>query len=132
MIQRVQTLFLLAASALLFSMFFSKMAYSQLEAVYFSNIPVILIMVIVTFSITFVSIFLYRHRTLQIRLCIIDSVILLGLQGWILWMFFNRPEGTAFTIGSVFPVVSAILVFTAMRYIARDEALVRSTSRLRR
>lgn len=132
MIQRVQTLFLLAASALLFSMFFSKMAYSQTETINFSNIPVILIMIAVTFLISFLSIFLYRHRPLQIRLCIISSVILLGLQGWIFWMFFNRPEGTAFTISSVFPVVSAILVFTAMRYIARDEALVRSTSRLRK
>jgi hypothetical protein len=47
-------------------------------------------------------------------------------------MFISRPEGSAFTISAVFPVVSAILVFTALRYIARDEAMVRSTSRLRK
>jgi hypothetical protein len=47
-------------------------------------------------------------------------------------MFFSRPEGSAFGISAVFPIVAAILTFTAMKYIAGDEALVRSTSRLRK
>lgn len=132
MIQRIQTLFLLAASGLQLSMLFSKMAYSANESVKYTDIITLLIMIVVTFLISFFTIFLYRHRMVQIRMCTLNSLILLGLQGFIIWMFVVRPEGSVFTISAVFPVVSAILVFTALRYIARDEAMVRSTSRLRK
>lgn len=131
MIQRIQTLFLLAATGLLFSMFFSDMAYSSSETIKYTNITALLIMLIVTCTISFVTIFLYRHRVIQIRLTILNSLIMLGLQGWIMWLFFSRPEESVFSITAVFPIVAAILTFTAMRYIARDEAMVRSTSRLR-
>ncbi|HCT94108.1 MAG: hypothetical protein A2X19_03375 [Bacteroidetes bacterium GWE2_39_28] len=132
MIQRFQTLFLLAAAALLFSMFFGVMAYTSEETVKFSSVSALLILNIVSFGLAFSSIFLYRHRIIQIRICIYNSIILLGFQGWILWLFFNRPDGSAFSVTAVFPIVAAILSFTAMRYIARDEAMVRSTSRLRK
>lgn len=132
MIQRIQTLFLLAASGLQFSMLFSRMAFSVNESVKYTDIITLLIMIVVTFLISFFTIFLYRHRMVQIRMCTLNSLILLGLQGFIIWMFVVRPEGSVFTISAVFPVVSAILVFTALRYIARDEAMVRSTSRLRK
>ena len=131
MIQRIQTLFLLAATGLLFSMFFSDIAYNSSETIKYTNITALLIMLIVTCTISFVTIFLYRHRVIQIRLTILNSLIMLGLQGWVMWLFFSRPEDFAFSITAVFPIVAAILTFTAMRYIARDEAMVRSTSRLR-
>lgn len=131
MIQRIQTLFLLAATGLLFSLFFTKMAYFTTGAIKYTNIPTLLIMLIVTFALSFITIFLYRHRLLQIRLCILNSLIMIGFQGWILWMFFNKESESAFSITAVFPIIAAILTFTAMRYIARDEAMVRSTSRLR-
>lgn len=116
----------------MFSMFFSKMAYSVHETIKYTDVVYLLIMIVVTFLISFINIFLYRHRMIQIRLCVLNSIILLGLQGWIGWMFFSRPEGSAFGISAVFPIVAAILTFTAMKYIAGDEALVRSTSRLRK
>jgi len=131
MIQRIQTLLLLAASALLFTMFFGVMASSAQESVKYYEIKPILLMNIVTFAMALISIFLYKYRVIQIRISIFNTVILLAFQGWILWMFFNRPEGSAFSLSSVFPIIAAILSFTAMKYIARDEAIVRSTSRLR-
>lgn len=131
MIQRIQTLFLLACSALLFTMFFGIMATSAQESVKYSQITPLLIMNIVTFSMAFVSIFLYKQRVIQIRVSIFNSIILLAFQGWILWIFFNRPDGSAFSVSALFPLVAAILSIIAMRYIARDEAIVRSTSRLR-
>ncbi|OFY13669.1 MAG: hypothetical protein A2X16_03660 [Bacteroidetes bacterium GWF2_39_10] len=113
-------------------MFFGVMAYTSEETVKFSSVSALLILNIVSFGLAFSSIFLYRHRIIQIRICIYNSIILLGFQGWILWLFFNRPDGSAFSVTAVFPIVAAILSFTAMRYIARDEAMVRSTSRLRK
>ncbi len=132
MIQRIQTLFLLAASALLFSMFFSEMVFTLEESVKYSDVTPLLIMNVITFALSFLSIFLYKHRMLQIRVSIFNSVILLGFQGWILWLFFTKPQESAFSITAVFPIVAAILLFSAIRYIARDEAMVRSTSRLRK
>lgn len=88
-------------------------------------------MLIVTFALSFMTIFLYRHRILQIRLCILNSLIMIGFQGWVIWLFFSKESDSAFSISAVFPIIAAILTFTAMRYIARDEAMVRSTSRLR-
>jgi len=131
MIQRIQTLFLLAATGLLFSMFFANMAYFNTETIKYTNIPTLLIMLIVTFTLSFITIFLYRHRILQIRISVLNSLIMLGFQGWILWMFFSKETASAFSITAVFPIVAAILTFLAIRYIARDEAMVRSTSRLR-
>ncbi len=121
MIQRIQTLFLLAASALTFSLFFSVMA----------NVTPVLIMIIVSFSVSFVSIFMYRKRVLQIRLNVFNTVILIALQGWILWLYLSAQDSTYLTTTVVFPAVSAILSMMAIKYIARDEAMVRSTSRLR-
>ncbi len=132
MIQRIQTLFLLAVSALLFSMFFGTMASDAKESIRFADITPLLIMNIVTFALSFIVIFLYKHRMFQIRLSIFNLIILLAFQSWILWLFFSKPEGSAFTVLSVFPLVSAVLSLMAIRYIARDEAMVRSVSRLRK
>ncbi|MHC1780831.1 MAG: DUF4293 family protein [Bacteroidales bacterium] len=132
MIQRIQTLFLLAVSALLLSMFFVTMASDAKESIRFTDITQLLIMNIVTFGLSSLSIFLYKYRMLQIRLSIFNIIILVAFQSWILWLFFSKPEGSAFTIYSVFPAVSALLTLMAVRYIARDEAMVRSVSRLRK
>ncbi|MEN6619719.1 MAG: DUF4293 domain-containing protein [Rikenellaceae bacterium] len=133
MIQRIQTLFLLAATLMLGSLFFSTMAYTATERVKYIEILPCLIFTIITTAIALTSIFLYRQRVLQIRLSIINSIILVAYQAWILYyFFFSRPESTAFSITAVFPIVAAILSFIAMRYIARDEAMVLSSGRLRK
>ena len=132
MIQRIQSLFLFAASAILGTLFFSVMAQSSLESVKFINIAPLLILNIITTLVSFVSIFLYRHRVIQIRVSIFNSLILVAYQAWIIYLFIIRPEGTAFTVNSVFPIVAAIITWLAIRYIGRDEAMVRSVNRLRK
>ncbi len=133
MIQRIQTLFLLAASALLFSMFFGVMASNVEEKVYFMENNQILILNLVTFLLSFVTIFFYRYRMIQIRVSIFNSIILLAYQGWLVWLIIKmREPGTSFSILSVFPLIAMILVIMAVKYIARDEAIVRSVSRLRK
>ena len=132
MIQRKQTLLLLIALGLLISMFFNKMAYNGTETVFFTEITGLLILNITATFLTFITIFAYRHRIVQIRLSTMNAVMLIGYQGWIAYLFFQRPEGSAFGISAVFPIVCSILIILAIRYIAIDEALVRSTSRLRK
>ena len=91
-----------------------------------------LILLIAATAISFISIFLYRKRLIQIRLSIFNIIILIAYQAWIIYLFFDRPEGSAFTTTAVFPAVAAILTWLAFRYIARDEAMVRSVNRLRK
>ena len=132
MIQRKQTLLLIISLGLLISMFFSTMAYSPSEKFAFTGITGLLILNVLTTFFTLFTIFTYRHRILQMRISGMNAAMLIGYQCWIVWFFLNRPEDSAFTVSSVFPIVCAILTILAIRYIAIDEALVRSTGRLRR
>jgi len=132
MLQRIQTLFLLASTTLLTILFFAVMAKSPLETVKYNEIYPLLFFNIITTAISFISIFLYRKRLIQIRLSIFNIIILIAYQAWIIYLFFDRPEGSAFTTTAVFPAVAAILTWLAFRYIARDEAMVRSVNRLRK
>jgi len=132
MIQRKQTLFLLISFGLIISMFFSTMAYSSSEKLTFMHKTEFLILNIIITFLTFFAIFTYRHRILQIRISAMNTAMLIGYQCWIAWFFFTRPHESVFTVSAVFPIVCAILTILAIRYIAIDEARVRSTSRLRK
>lgn len=153
MIQRIQTLFLLIVSALLGILIASPFATvikesSQLiftlrvfevvapvgQRVELSLLPVV-ILTLLCISISIITILLFRKRMLQIRLCVANTILLLGLQG--LLYYYSRVavsiiEGsTSFHLTFIFPLVCAILTFLALRAVARDEALVRSSDRLR-
>lgn len=132
MIQRIQTLFLLVASGLLFSLFFNDFTYNTEMSVRYTEYTPFLVFTIVTFALSFITLFLWKNRMLQMRICVYNMLILLGYQGWIAYMFFQRPENTAFSITAVFPVVAGILVFLAFRFIGRDEAIVQSMNSLRK
>lgn len=132
MIQRIQTLFLMIAFGLIISLFYNKLCYApQMEPITYAQFTPFLILTIISAIVCFFTIFVFKHRILQIRMCIFNILVLLGYQAWIGYAFFTREPGVAFSISAVFPVVCAILTFTAMRYIARDEAMVRAASSIR-
>ena len=116
----------------IFSLFFSRLVYAADYTISYTEYNPFLIFTILTFLISVVTIVMFRHRILQMRLCIYNILVLLGYQGWIAYLFFTRREGEAFSITAVFPIVAAILTFIALRYIARDEALVQSVNSLRK
>ncbi len=133
MIQRVQSLYLLASSGLLFSLFFRPLM-RNLDGdtvLKFTQYWPFLIFVIVTFVLSFFSIFIYKRRIQQMRICIYNMLVLLAFQAWIAFMFFTRLDGVVFTISAVFPIVAAIFVFMAFRKISEDEALVQGMNSLR-
>jgi hypothetical protein len=77
---------------------------------------------------------LYRKRMLQMRFNIFNSILLVVLQGFIVYYivsFASRTTNFVFTIQSVFPVISLILSILAVRNILKDELLIRSLHRLR-
>lgn len=154
MIQRIQTVYLLVATFLLAFFFFAPFATFVVEpqmAKYlllvsgvmpegtpddtiYSSTP-LLILSVVVFAIAVGTIFLFKRRMAQIRLCIINTVLLLGMQG--LLYYYTVAVGRLlqadprYSLIFIFPIVSAILSFLALRSVAKDEALVRSLERLR-
>jgi hypothetical protein len=81
------------------------------------------------------AIFLYRKRSLQMRVTMV--VLLLSLGTVILGAFyvltFDRKidVNIVWTVKAVFPLLSAILAWLAYSAILRDEVRVRSYDRLR-
>lgn len=82
-----------------------------------------------------VIIFLYRHRMVQARLCILLFLLCLGYYGVLLiYAWFgkhNIAHEWSVLFGSCIPLICAVLTAMAARRILKDEALVRSADRLR-
>lgn len=98
------TLFL-AIVVLLSIMFFSSHATSL--------IPMLILLIISTLIALF-SLFLIHHPTLQIRLSIYNTIILIALQIW-LFIYFNSLK-----ISDIFPIISAILSATSATLIRKE------------
>ena len=151
MIQRIQTLYLLLAVAMMSLTLFLPLA----TIVYGGNelilkgftisggdglsfpLPIYLgVLLAVTTLLLLVIIFIYKKRMVQIRLCVsaivllIGSAALIGLYCYRLCDLFNYD---IITVGfaSLMPIVAIIPVVLAIRGIARDEALIRSLDRIR-
>jgi hypothetical protein len=78
--------------------------------------------------------FLYKKRMLQMRFNIFNSILLVALQGFIVYYiasFFNQEITFKFSIQSIFPVISLILSILAIRNILKDELLIKSLNRIR-
>ncbi len=131
MIQRIQTLFLLGAAILLTIMYFNPFISGAGELhINYTDSVAIAVLLILTTIIGYGNIFLYRRRMLQIRLCMFNCLLLLGLQGFIAYYVFT-VKGVSFSITAAFPIIALVLTFLALRYIARDEAMLQAMNRLR-
>lgn len=152
MIQRIQTLYLLAVAALMVAAIFTPLAYFvggtdeyKLFAFALKNAEVshstIYMGIIVALAaiIPFITIFLFKNRMLQIRLCAVELVLLIGAQIFMAIYYYlgNRMfaqfefHAQGLHIAIIFPLVAIILDYLALRAIFRDEMLVRSLDRIR-
>jgi hypothetical protein len=153
MIQRIQTIYLvisLALVAFIFIVPIAHMAYNSEQFITFRatgfydnasgtiSIQTISLVILISISIclTGVSIFLFRKRVLQSRLCIIIMALLAGLEAVIIYniiYFIQRIPGVNWSPGLslIFPPVAIIMTWFAFRGIRRDESIVRESDRLR-
>ena len=155
MLQRIQTVYLLAATVLMSLMLFLPLAeiaaegtgiYEVLSKGWYitggeSAEPVMLtwpvfILVLFLTMITLINIFLYKKRKLQIRICIYSIILAFGLIGLIYYYFVIgiRPldePAYALSVPMVLPAIFIILIYLAFRGIRKDEILVRSLDRIR-
>ncbi len=148
MIQRKQTLFLLAVVIIAIVQFFLPFQTATIadtkwdiclmpgcsSEIMDSNIyfPMIFNIIILVLSISII--FLYKNRVLQYKL----SNLLVVFNMFVIGLFFILSyikEGQTFTInyqfGAFLPVISAIFAFLAGHFIKKDEQLVRSADRIR-
>lgn len=130
--KRIQTVFIAVAGLLLLSMLACDMCYAMVPkegapgvlerfTIKFTERYQFLIFSFTTFALTIVTIGYWKQRIMQMRLCILNSIMLFFYQIWILVEFFKLHEVFTFTVASVFPAISIILLLIAMRFIGRDE-----------
>lgn len=154
MIQRIQTLYLLAIAAMMTTALFTPLASFMagaeeyqlfafaLKGAELSHSTIYMgIILALAAIIPLVNIFLYNKRLLQIRLCAVEIVLLLGslIFMGIYYYLSNRIFSelglqvniVSIRIAVIFPLVSLILTYMASRAIFKDEMLVRSLDRIR-
>ncbi len=130
MIQRIQTVYLLAAALFTGALFFTPFMFVQTERIMYTDSLTFTILISITSLISFADIFCYKNRIMQMRIAMMNTLILFGFQCWIAYIFFTT-KGAAFSTTALFPLISMVLLLLAFRSIARDEALVQSADRLR-
>ncbi len=150
MIQRIQTLYLLVVAALVAVTLFVPLAWfgvgggrydlyafalrsadgtAVLRAPVYTGIALA-----AACALPLVTIFLFRRRMLQVRLCVVEMVLLAGAETMLAAYFFFG-HGVADFQGlkpvAALPLVGVLFAWLAARAIFRDELLVRSLDRIR-
>lgn len=96
----------------------------------------LLMLVLITGIISLVNIFMYHHRIKQIRICLLNTGLLVVLMLLMVYYYYSTmhsvdPTQHAFRLPAILPVLSIILTLVAARAIHRDEMLVKSYERIR-
>jgi len=158
MLQRIQTLYLAIVAIACILLFFFPLAnyYDELQGNYkffiygvqsmdpepkvsfpaYFTIPLIFL-VVVSFIFSVVTIFLYKNRPMQIRICafnVLANIVLI----MVIFFFYATRIKTMTQIepeyaysGMALPLISLALLVLASRAIRKDESLVKSADRLR-
>jgi hypothetical protein len=155
MLQRIQTVYLLVIVILTGVMVFLPLAVLQVKNELYSLgvfgvsesissqpeliYPVwglFVLTTIITLLAT-VTIFLYKHRIRQIRICVFNAILMIGFYGFFAFLIYMMKQeinelSVNVRVALSFPLISLILDYLAIRNIGADEVLVRSVERLRK
>ena len=158
MIQRIQSIYLLAGALLFFFMINNPLAeivsaeqeliiqlnYLEIESATpaadgeFEKQSVwpLTVLLIVIMVLELITIFLFKKRTLQMRFCMFNILLMFGLVAMIYYYTKFAPIGieradSVLLWPIVVPFISIILTYLALKAIQKDDALVKSWERLR-
>ncbi len=149
MIQRIQSLWLLLITLLMGTLFFLPLMWFSGEGeqlylyalhlrmgdVVIGRSPIYLpLLIALATLLPLVTLFLFKRRMLQIRLCAAEAVLLVGVAAMEAMLYFgpqNTLEGGALMPASFIPLAALLFVWLAVRAIFKDELLVRSLDRIR-
>jgi hypothetical protein len=156
MIQRIQSLYLLLVVILMsFLVFkpFAEIAVQDGQVVIFYTYAVkkfitsehsemiirtlpVIIMVCLIGLISFMNIFQFNRRIIQMRVCVLNILLMAGLMILMFYYYYMaksalQVESHALKLPVIFPVIGIVLTLLAYRKIHEDEVLVRSYDHLR-
>lgn len=150
MIQRKQTLYLLLSGILMMLMLFLPMAkvltdsaIFAMDSTGFKNMAEEIVMPswvlmglnAVIILLSFVAIFLYNHRTLQMRMTMFNLILKPGFYALAIYYILNFMDETkiAYTVTPwvALPIIAMILDYLAHRGIAIDDRTIKYMDRLR-
>lgn len=143
--QRIQSVYMLVATVLMTVMFFTPLARftphagEPIELMVWNYIW-IAILVGLAALLPFVTIWLFKDRFLQIRLLVAEIVLLVGAEVFAVVYALRVASGLAdisgelvnsYRVTILFPVISIVLVWLAIRGIAKDQRKINSLNRIR-
>jgi len=152
--QRIQSIFLILAAIALGLLFLPVMSFISIsgsqaalqqaevgmlaDGVLNINDQVVFQILTVLGAIaSIVAIFMFKNRSLQIslsRLTLIASILIMILSGIFFYMDYQLIEANTLISGDfglLSPILGIIFSFLAIRYIKKDDQLVKSSDRLR-
>lgn len=148
MIQRIQSVWLLLAAvtgALIF--FFPIAEITKNDAIYIFDFNDIATragkvyttaytyagVLAVSILVSIVTIFLYKRRVLQMRLCVYNSLLVIALVALSAYFAYNTVPDSNVILGisAFIPFIMFILLMMARNGIKKDENLIKSVDRIR-
>jgi hypothetical protein len=155
MLQRVQTIWLFLASTAILSLFFFP--YLQIynldgsiialkitgvqeniggKIVQTEGFIALTIATVILSLIPFLTIFLFKNRKLQIKLCYLSILTILGFSFWLVQTAKQALgevtlQSENYGLGVILPSLSVFFMILALRGIRKDEKLIKSADRLR-
>lgn len=154
MIQRIQSIYLLLVVAMMAVTLFMPLAWFAAdgneynlcafslqtpEGVAIQSTVYMGVLLLASALLPLVVIFLFRRRMLQIRLCVVEMVLLIGAIAMEVIYYFLGARAFAeqalhaqgFYLTIALPLVSLFFIYLAVRAIFRDELMVRAADRIR-
>ena len=152
MIQRIQTIYLLAASILLGLMIqnpiasfliddkvYDLLSYKLVNSadekdMIFTNYP-LAVLIGIAAVLALVTIFFYKNRKLQMRFTLFNWILTLSIYIMIGYYYYQiqsvKEVVFTFRVQIVFPLIAFILLFLAFKGIKKDEEIIQSLNRIR-
>ena len=143
MIQRIQTIYLLLASAVSGGLMFVFKLWETLKKNVFAldlltkenlSLKVVPVLFLASAIVTLITIFMYHNRKLQFvmgRIAILINLFLLGLLIYLSLTLSGETSVSEKGIGMFIPILAILLIVLANKAIKKDEDLVKSVDRLR-
>jgi drug/metabolite transporter (DMT)-like permease len=134
MIQRIQTLYF-AASGLIMGLlaFFVSFFQSETGRKTLVDYPIFLTLFILSAILSFVALFMFKKRQLQVVLGRLNIILLFIVIGFLFYFWYENfgTDPKALGIGIFLPIVSVVLISLANRGVMQDEMMIRAADRLR-
>jgi hypothetical protein len=154
MLQRIQSVYLSLIAILTIAMTFLPLAILEKDSEFYTfdvfgvtklspqaelvyPIWALFILTALIAILAVVTIFLYKKRIVQIRICVFNAILMIGFYGFFAFLIYMMKQeikelSVSIKLALSFPLINLVLDYLAIRNIGADEVLVRSIERLRR